>query len=78
MSQRTVQLIIGRILTDEVFRGHFVQEPAETLTGLRDQGFELTALEAEALLTTDRKAWDAMAQLVDSRLQRCRLAGSCE
>jgi len=77
MAQRTVQAIIGRILTDEAFRGHFIQQPAETLASLRGQGFELTALEMEALLATDTKGWDAMAKRIDPRLQGCRLVANC-
>jgi hypothetical protein len=77
MSQRTVQLVIGRIVTDEAFRGRFIQQAAETLTDLLDQGFELTAVEMDALLRTDRKAWDIMAKRIDPRLQRCRLVPDC-
>ena len=42
MAQRTVQLIIGQILTDEEFRADFLERPIETLASLRDRGFELT------------------------------------
>ncbi|HEY2152577.1 MAG TPA: Os1348 family NHLP clan protein [Vicinamibacterales bacterium] len=73
MSQRTVQLVIGRLVTDEVFRARFIQQPTETLTDLSDRGLELTRLEVDALARTDRKAWDMMAKRLDSRLQRCRL-----
>ena len=36
MAQRTVQLIIGQILTDEEFRSDFLERPIETLTSLRE------------------------------------------
>jgi len=71
--QRTVQLIIGQILTDEEFRADFLERPIETLTALRDRGFELTNLEVEALAQTDPRLWDCGAAHVDPRLQRCRL-----
>ncbi len=45
MAQRTVQLIIGQILTDEEFRSDFLERPMEILTSLRDRGFELTNVE---------------------------------
>ena len=41
MAQRTVQLIIGQILTDEEFRSDFLERPLETLTSLRDEGSTL-------------------------------------
>ena len=49
MSQKTVQLMIGRLLTDEDLRLQFVERPRETLADLRDQGFELTNDESDAL-----------------------------
>ena len=47
MAQRTVQLIVGQILTDEEFRSDFLERPIETLASLRDRGFELTNVEVE-------------------------------
>jgi hypothetical protein len=73
MSQKTVQLLIGRIVTDEELRLRFVQQPVETLTALRDQGFELTNGEIEALVETDKELWDSTAGRIHPRLQRCRL-----
>ncbi|HTK28566.1 MAG TPA: Os1348 family NHLP clan protein [Vicinamibacterales bacterium] len=75
MSQKTVQAIIGRLLTDEDFRQHFLQHPRDVLTALHDQGFELTACEIEALMRTDRALWRDAATRIDSRLQRCSLRG---
>ena len=37
MSQKTVQLFIGQLLTDEELRFRFVRRPLETLVGLRDR-----------------------------------------
>ena len=41
MAQRTVQLIIGQILTDEEFRSNFLERPSEILESLRERGVEL-------------------------------------
>jgi hypothetical protein len=75
MAQRTVQLIIGQILTDEEFRSDFLERPIETLASLRDRGFELTNVEVNALVQTDRRLWMVGADWIDDRLQRCRLNG---
>jgi hypothetical protein len=75
MAQRTVQLIIGRILTDEEFRSNFLQRPIATLAALRDQGLELTNIEVDALARTDRRLWRYGAEWIDARIQRCRLSG---
>jgi len=75
MSQRTVQLLIGQIVTDEDLRRRFVERPAETLAALCDQGVELTAFEIEALLRTDKSLWEATAKRIHPRLQRCSLSG---
>jgi hypothetical protein len=75
MSQRTVQFIIGQILTDEEFRANFLEQPTATLTALRDRGIELTSVEIDALAQTDRRFWTVGAEWIDTRLQRCRLVG---
>lgn len=73
MSQKTVQLVIGRLLTDEDLRVRFVERPFETLTELQEQGFELTRDEIEALAQSDAKMWPSMARRIHPRLQRCSL-----
>ena len=75
MAQRTAQLIIGQILTDEEFRADFLERPLETLTSLRERGVDLTHVEIDALTQTDRRLWLIGAEWVDARLQRCRLVG---
>ena len=76
MSQKTVQLLIGQIVTDEELRRRFVRQPLETLTALRDQGIELTASEIEALVDTDKHFWNSAAARIHPRLQRCCLRTS--
>ena len=73
MAQKTVQLIIGRILTDEELRARFLEGPVETLAALRDKGFDLTNAEIDALSRTDAKLWETGPDWIDSRLQRCGL-----
>jgi hypothetical protein len=73
MSQRNVQLLIGRLLTDEELRHRFVRAPFDTLTDLSAQGWELTCGEIEALVQTDAHVWGWAAARLPSRLQRCSL-----
>ena len=73
MSQKTVEWLIGRLLTDEECRGRFVSDPLGTQVALRDQGFDLTRSEIAALARTDRLLWNDAADRIDSHLQRCRL-----
>ena len=73
MSQKTVQLVMGRLLTDEDLRLRFAERPRETLMELREQGHELTTDEMDALVRSDPEVWPLMARRIHPRLQRCRL-----
>jgi hypothetical protein len=73
VSQKTVQLVIGRLVTDEEFRARFVAQPVATLAALKDQGFELTNAEIDALVQSDRTLWPSAAKRIHPRLQRCSL-----
>jgi Outer membrane protein beta-barrel domain len=71
MSQKTVQLFIGRVLTDEDLRQQFLEDPRGMLTTFRDQGFELTSGEIESLIQTEKALWTEAAERLHPRLQRC-------
>lgn len=73
MSQRNVELLIGRLLTDEDLRRQFGRMPARAIEDFCRQGWELTAAEVEALSTTDATMWSDLAARIPSRLQRCSL-----
>ena len=70
MSLKTVQLIVGRLVTDEEYRLKFLSDPIHTLTTLRNQGVELTSAEIDALIRTDRTLWSDAAARIDRNLQR--------
>ena len=70
MSLRTVQVIVGRLVTDEEYRLKFLRDPIRALTTLRDQGVELTSAEIDALIRTDRTLWSDTAARIDPHLQR--------
>ena len=73
MSQKTVQFVIGWLLTDEELRRRFVERPRETLGEVRDQGYELSMDELDALARSDPGIWPSMARRIHPRLQRCPL-----
>jgi hypothetical protein len=73
MSQRTVQLLIGQILTDEDLRRRFIAAPAATLAAVREQGLELTPIEIQALIDTTPSVWELTARKINPKLQRCCL-----
>jgi hypothetical protein len=73
LAQRIVELLIGRLLTDEQFRVQFLTDAECTLLGLRERGFDLTPVEAAALAGTDRSLWTEAAERLDPRLQKVAL-----
>lgn len=73
MSQRTIERVIGRLLTDEELRLKFTRFPKRTLAELSEQGWELSRLERDALLAIEIDLWSEVAARIDSRLQRCSL-----
>jgi hypothetical protein len=75
MSQRHVELLIGRLLTDDELREEFTRAPFETLAGYCQQGWDLSRGEIDALLQTDRRFWSVAAARLPSRLRRSSLRG---
>jgi hypothetical protein len=73
MSQRTVERLLGRLLTDEDLRTAFVRDPAGTLESLRQEGWELSAAEVDALVSGPPAMWREIASRIPARLKRCSL-----
>ena len=70
MAQRNVEIVIGRLMTDEAFRVTFFDDPAMALARFTESGHELTALEVAALRSTDVSVWAQAAEKIDPRLQK--------
>lgn len=70
VSQRNIELLIGRLLTDDAFRLAFVQNLAETLAAFIDSGHELTAQEIHALMSNSPLLWSEVAAELDPRLRK--------
>jgi len=76
MSQRNVELFIGRLLTDAELRRRFQGAPLQTITEFCAQGWELSRGEMDALTELDVRVWCLAAAGLPSRLQRCSLCPS--
>jgi DNA-binding CsgD family transcriptional regulator len=72
MPQWGVQLVIGKLLTDDEFRRRFERRP-ECLARLRERGIDLSDTEIAAIVEADPRVWSTMADLIDYRLRNIRL-----
>jgi hypothetical protein len=70
MTHRNVETLIGRLATDPAARRRFAADPVAALHEFREQGYELTPVEYEALAATDAEALRALARALDARLRR--------
>ena len=69
MTQRWIEIVIGRLVTDEAFRRKFETDPLATLAELAERGTELSPAEIAALVAIAPTLWDRAARLVDRRLR---------
>ena len=70
MSQKSVEILIGRLATDETLRSRYLADPAATLRSLSEAGIVLNAGEVEALLEMRPEVWVALAAAIHPRLQK--------
>ena len=73
MSQRAVEIVLGRLASDEATRRRFREAPAAALAELIAMGLELSVVERAALESLDAGAIERFARAVDARLQRAEL-----
>ena len=73
MSQKCVEMIFGRLATDEELRQEFRKDPLATLVKLAACGVELTKAERDALLATNGALFERLAETIDPRLQKASL-----
>jgi hypothetical protein len=76
--QRSIEVLIGRLITDEDFRRLFVLDPQSTLMAAGDWGLSFSQSEIAALVATDISLWDQVADLIDPRLQKASLSHEME
>jgi len=73
VTQRSIEMVIGRLVTDEEFRETFLSDPHRALGELLERGTHLTHAEIAALVATDSALWEQVAEQVDPRLQKISL-----
>jgi hypothetical protein len=73
LAQRIIEMLIGRLVTDDEFRHEFLLDPEGTLFDLCDRGLELSKTEIAALVSTDPSLWVRTAHRIDPRLQKASL-----
>ncbi len=78
MAQRNIEILIGRLVTDEAFRSAFRADAAATLIRFAESGYDLTALEVAAVRATSPDVWERTAGQIDPRLQKASLCGTEE
>jgi hypothetical protein len=73
VTQRCIEIVVGRLVTDEEFRQTFLSDPHRALSELLERGAHLSHAEIAALIATDPSLWDRIAEDVDPRLQKVSL-----
>ena len=75
MTHQSVEILIGKLVTDEELREAFQQNPHAVLAWLRYQGLQLSSLEMEALKAINPSELSGLADTIDRRLQKASLRG---
>jgi hypothetical protein len=76
LAQRSIEILIGRLVTDEAFRSAYRGDTMKTLTGFVEAGYELTAVEIAAVQATAPDVWEHVAEQIDPRIQK--VSFTCE
>jgi hypothetical protein len=70
VAQRSIEILIGRLITDEAFRYAFRTNALAALAAFIESGYELTHVEIDAVRATPTALWDGIAEHIDPRLQK--------
>src|SRR5881296_2065377 len=73
MTHQSVEILIGKLVTDEELREAFQQNPHGVLMWLLRQGLQLSRLEIEALRSIKPSDLSGLAEMIDRRLQKASL-----
>jgi putative modified peptide len=75
MSQRSVERLIGKLVTDEAFRRRFAEDSEAALREMAQDGLELNHCERHALKSLDVEVIEELAGVIDPRLQKTDIEG---
>lgn len=70
MSQKSVEVLIGKLVTDESFRLKFSRSPSVAIQELQGLGLEFTPVEVEALRSLPVGPCQMLARHLDPRIRR--------
>jgi hypothetical protein len=70
LSHKSVEIVLGRLATDENLREQFRRSPTLTLRDFAMVGIELTSVEIAALECLDPTALEQFADALDPRVQK--------
>jgi hypothetical protein len=73
MTQRSVEVAIGRLVTDEDARRSLAESGAAFVAGLKASGLAFSTAEEAALLAMDPRACERFARTLDPRIQKVSL-----
>jgi len=71
MSQKNVEVLLGKILTDDGFRSSFLPVGPASFELAARFGLEFTAVERSALSTLQSESFEGLARALDPRISRC-------
>lgn len=72
MTQKSVEIFIGKLASDEELRSRFRQDRLAAIRQLQNEGLDLTPLEVASLVAADADAFDRLAD-AHPRLQKASL-----
>ena len=75
MSQRDVETLLGRLLTDHEFRARFYRDPASVCIA---EGFEVSVRELEAVAAIQEAQLAAFSTQLDERIVRASIEADAE
>jgi hypothetical protein len=73
VAHRSIEILIGRLITDEAFRNTFRREPYGVIGAFMLAGNDLTGTEIAAVAATPPELWELVAEQIDSRLEKVSL-----
>jgi hypothetical protein len=63
VTKRCIEIVIDRLMTDEVFRRRFLNDPNRALVEVLEGGTNLSGDQIAALVGTDSVLWEPVAAL---------------